>query len=180
MAGCTLFATPLGACAIAWGEQGVLGLWLPDADEAATRQQVRRRHPGLPEATPPAGLQRGIAAIVGLLNGAPNDLRGLALDLRGLPAFHVRVYAAAREIDPGRTLTYGELAQRVGEPGAARAVGRALGDNPFPLIVPCHRILAAQGQIGGFSAPGGELTKRRLLQIERAPGFETPDLFDAG
>ena len=86
----------------------------------------------------------------------------------GVPEFHRRVYEAARAIPPGNTLSYGDIAKRVGAPGAARAVGQALGRNPFPIVVPCHRVLAAGGKIGGFSAQGGVATKRRMLAIEGA------------
>jgi methylated-DNA-[protein]-cysteine S-methyltransferase len=95
-----------------------------------------------------------------------------------LPAFNQRVYAAARRIRPGTTRTYGEVALELGEPHAARAVGQALGANPFPIIVPCHRVLAAGNKAGGFSAPGGTRTKLRMLEIERAPLGGTPGLFD--
>ena len=100
--------------------------------------------------------------------GARDDLRDLVLDLDDIPEFHRRVFATARAIAPGNTVTYGELARRLGTPGAARAVGQALGANPFPIVVPCHRIVAADGSLGGFSAPGGARTKRRMLQIEGA------------
>ena len=73
--------------------------------------------------------------------------------------------------------TYGEIARAVGDPGAARAVGAALGANPFPVIVPCHRVLAADGALHGFSAPGGITTKRRMLELEGAPGFAQTTLF---
>ncbi|HQY68940.1 MAG TPA: MGMT family protein [Pseudomonadales bacterium] len=100
--------------------------------------------------------------------GARDDLRDLVLDLDDITEFHRRVFATARAIAPGNTITYGELARRLGTPGAARAVGQALGANPFPIVVPCHRIVAADGSLGGFSAPGGARTKRRMLQIEGA------------
>lgn len=99
------------------------------------------------------------------------------LDLSRVPPFHARVYEVARTIPPGTTLTYGEIARRLGEPGAARAVGQALGANPFAPIVPCHRVLAAGGGTGGFSADGGVATKRRLLEIEGVH-LEQPALFD--
>ena len=102
----------------------------------------------------------------------------VALDLREIPAFHRRVYDIARHIPPGATLSYGEVAQRLGEPGAARAVGQALGRNPFPIVVPCHRVLAAHARSGGFSAPGGVATKLKLLMIERARFGNDPGLFD--
>ena len=92
-----------------------------------------------------------------------------------MPALARRVYEVARTIPPGATLTYGEIAARLELPGAARDVGQALGRNPFPLVVPCHRVVAAGGRLGGFSARGGAATKRRLLAIE---GAIAPDLFE--
>ena len=118
--------------------------------------------------------------IVALLHGQRDDLTDLRLDMAGVPDFHRRVYDAARRIGPGHTRSYGELAAGLGEPGAARAVGQALGANPFAVIVPCHRVLAAGGRGGGFSAPGGVDTKLRLLEIERARIGSQPSLFDAG
>lgn len=106
--------------------------------------------------------------MVALLRGEPRDLRDLPLELDGLPEFQRRVYEIARTIPPGSTLSYGELARRMGVPGAARAVGQALGKNPFPIVVPCHRVLAAGGKMGGFSAAGGVSTKARMLRIEKA------------
>jgi methylated-DNA-[protein]-cysteine S-methyltransferase len=115
--------------------------------------------------------------MVSLLDGEPSDLRSLELDESGLDDFRRRVYAATRAVGPGTTATYGEVARTIGEPGAARAVGAALAQNPFPIIVPCHRVLAASGALHGFSAPGGIATKRRMLEIERAPGFTQAVLF---
>jgi methylated-DNA-[protein]-cysteine S-methyltransferase len=103
-----------------------------------------------------------------LLAGGPGDLSNAELDMEGVPPFHRRVYEIARGIRPGMTLSYGEVAARLGAPGAARAVGQALGQNPFPILVPCHRVLAAGGKIGGFSAHGGTATKQHMLAIEGA------------
>lgn len=177
--GHALFDTPLGACGIAWSAAGITGLLLPGADAASTLAVLRRRHPGAPAAAPPPAVQRAMAAISALLGGAATDLADVVLDMEGVPDFHRRVYAAARRIAPGRTCTYGELAAQLGEPGAARAVGQALGANPFAIIVPCHRVLAAGGRSGGFSAPGGVATKLRLLEIEHAHVGGQPSLFDA-
>ena len=174
----TLFDTPIGACALVWGAHGLVGALLPDATPAATREHVRRRHPLARESAPPSEVERVIARIVALLRGEADDLRDIELDLSAVPAFHRRVYEVARAIGPGSTLTYGEVAARLGEPHAARAVGQALGANPFPIIVPCHRVLGRAGHSGGFSAPGGTRTKLRLLEIERAPLGGTPGLFD--
>jgi methylated-DNA-[protein]-cysteine S-methyltransferase len=114
-------------------------------------------------------VRRAIEAMGALLRGEARDLSAIALDMERVPAFHRRVYEAARAIAPGRTLTYGEIAQRIGAPGSARAVGQALGRNPFAIVVPCHRVLAAGGKAGGFSAGGGVSTKLRMLAIEGAP-----------
>ncbi|MES3014957.1 MAG: methylated-DNA--[protein]-cysteine S-methyltransferase [Pseudomonadota bacterium] len=176
----TLFDTPIGACALVWAENGLVGAALPEPDAAATRDHVQRRFPGSVESEPPAPQARVIARVVALLEGTPDDLADIALDLRGVPDFNRRVYAITRSIQPGRTLTYGEVAARLGAgPQAARAVGQALGTNPIPIIVPCHRVLAAGSQAGGFSAPGGTRTKLRLLEIEGARFGGSPGLFDA-
>jgi methylated-DNA-[protein]-cysteine S-methyltransferase len=176
--GFALFDTAIGACAIAWSGRGVLGVQLPAANAAKTRARMQRRFPRAGEIAPPADVQPAIDGIVALLRGGAVDFSDVALDLDGIPAFNRRVYEVARTIAAGATLTYGEIAKRLGVPLEAREVGQAMGQNPFPLIVPCHRVLAAGGKLGGFSAPGGVATKRRLLAIEGARTTEGPDLFD--
>jgi methylated-DNA-[protein]-cysteine S-methyltransferase len=169
-----LFDTTIGRCGIAWGERGIIGVQLPEpGGEASTRARVLRRFPDARETSPPLEAQEAIRGIVDLLHGEASDLSAVVLDLDGVPEFNRRVYEVARSIPPGETLTYGEVAARLGDRGAARAVGRALGQNPFALIVPCHRVLAAGGGLGGFSAGGGVMTKRRLLTIEDG-GRSTP------
>ena len=163
-----LFDTAIGRCGLAWGERGVAGIQLPEAGERETRARMLQRFPVAGEEAPPPEVQSVIDCIVALLRGEASDLSGIALDMGQVPAFHRRVYEAARAIPPGKTLSYGDIARRVGAPGAARAVGQALGRNPFPVVVPCHRVLAAGGKIGGFSAQGGVTTKRRMLAIEGA------------
>jgi methylated-DNA-[protein]-cysteine S-methyltransferase len=175
MHGYTLFDTALGRCAIAWSDHGIAAVELPDRDEAAMRRRVRRALPDAREAAPPPEVADAIDAITGLFDGRPDDLGSVVLDMDDVPEFHRRVYDVARSIPPGETLSYGEVAARLGEPGAAQAVGRALGRNPFPIVVPCHRVLAANGALHGFSAPGGIETKRRMLAIE---GAGAPTLFD--
>jgi methylated-DNA-[protein]-cysteine S-methyltransferase len=133
---------------------------------------------GAVESPPPDFVEQAIAAIVRLLSGEPADLSFVDIDLDQSPEFERQVYAAARAIPPGETLTYGELAARIGVPGGAQAVGQALGRNPWPIIVPCHRILAADGKSGGFSAPGGADTKLRMLDIEGARRGSEPQLFE--
>lgn len=176
--GFALFDTAVGACGIAWNASAVTGVQLPDLTREATRARMARRYGEAAEATPPAFVEAVIGRIRDLLRGGRDDLADVALDLDGLPAFHRRVYDITRAIPPGETLTYGEVAARLGEPGAARAVGHALGRNPFPIIIPCHRVLAADGRMHGFSAPGGTTTKRRLLAIEGAVLRDPPSLFD--
>jgi methylated-DNA-[protein]-cysteine S-methyltransferase len=173
----TLFNTAIGRCAIAWSERGVVGVQLPGRDAAATRAALLRRHPGAREAAPPDEVARAIDGIVALIAGERRDLADIVLDLDGLPEFNRRVYALARTIKPGATLTYGAIAAQLGEPDA-RGVGEAMGRNPCPIIVPCHRVVAAGGKFGGFSAPGGIATKRRLLAIEAAQTQAEPTLFD--
>ncbi len=164
--GFALFETAIGCCAIAWGANGVAGVQLPQADAAATRARMRRRFPNAPEAPPPDEVRHAIDRIAALLRGEPDDLSGIALDWDRVAPFERRVYEVARAIPPGTTLTYGQIAARIGEPGAARAVGRALGNNPFAPVVPCHRVISADGKMHGFSATGGTTTKLRLLTIE--------------
>jgi len=175
--GFALFDTAIGRCGIAWGEGGVAGVQLPEAGEAETRVRMLHRFPAAGEAAPPPQIRQAVERIVALLGGEGGDLATVALDMDQVPAFHRRVYEVARTIPPGKTLSYGDLAARLGAPGAARAVGQALGRNPFPIVVPCHRVLAAGGKIGGFSAPGSITTKRRLLAIEAVHAITAPRLF---
>lgn len=177
--GFTLFLTALGRCGIAWSERGITRLQLPEPSDAATRQRLIRNLAVAVQQPPPPAVQAVIDKVVGLLAGEARDLRDVALDVDGVPPFHRRVHAVVRQIPVGETLSYGEVAARVGEPGAARAVGQAMGRNPYPIIVPCHRVLAAGGRAGGFTAPGGLATKARLLQIEGARWGREPDLFAA-
>ncbi len=176
--GLCLFDTSIGWCALAWSAQGLTGVQLPERDQAATRARMRRRFPGVPECEPPSEVREAVARIEAALRGEPDDLRSIRLDESGLGEFARRLYALLRELPYGATTTYGELARRLGEPGAARAVGRALGDNPFAPVVPCHRVLAAGARPGGFSAAGGVGTKLRMLAIERAHFGGQPGLFE--
>jgi methylated-DNA-[protein]-cysteine S-methyltransferase len=176
--GLAVFPTSIGSCGIAWAESTLLGVQLPEADEAASFARMRRRFPGLSEAVPPPWVAAAVTRIQGLLQGQHDDLADLPLEMNGVPPFNRRVYEIARAIPPGRTLTYGEVARQLGEPGAARAVGQALGHNPFAPVVPCHRVLAARTGAGGFSAEGGVATKLRMLQIEKAQLGPERGLFD--
>ena len=152
------FDTPIGACAIVWGDHGIVRVRLPGQSP-----------PDATEARPTVAVRRATRRIAALLRGEPDDLRSIPLDMDGVGPFARRVYEAARAIPPGRTATYGEIARRVGSPRSARAVGQALGRNPFALVVPCHRVLGASGALCGFSARGGTAVKRRLLAIEAPP-----------
>ena len=167
--GFALFETAIGTCALAWGPRGLVGVQLPEENgEAATRARMRRRFADLSEAEPPDSARHAIAAIQGLLNGESDDLGDIVLDMSAVSEFHQRIYAIARRIPPGQTRTYGEIAAELGDKGLSRAVGQAMGHNPFAPVVPCHRVLAAGNKPGGFSAGGGALTKLRMLDIEGA------------
>jgi len=174
----SFFETAIGACAIAWGPHGITAVSLPEAHVKELRSRFARRFPEAKEAAPPADISQAIVRIQALLKGEADDLADIALDDADLPAFNKRVYDAARRIPPGSTRTYGEIARELGDPLLAQSVGQALGRNPFPIIVPCHRVLAANGKTGGFSATGGIDTKFRMLAIERAKTDNAPSLFD--
>jgi methylated-DNA-[protein]-cysteine S-methyltransferase len=169
--GFAMFDTAIGQCGIAWSDAGVTRFQLPERDAAASRRRMAARFPDAADAAPPPSVQRGIDAIVALMRGERADLAFIPLDMDGVPEFHQRVYDVARTIRAGATMTYGEIAERLGDAGAARAVGQALGRNPFAVIVPCHRVTAAGGKTGGFSASGGRVTKLTLLAIEGAHLF---------
>jgi methylated-DNA-[protein]-cysteine S-methyltransferase len=173
-----LFPTPIGTCAIAWGPQGIIGVSLPEAQEVRLRARFMTRFPEAEEAPASPAIAATIARIQALLRGERDDLQDIVLDDADVPAFNKRVYDAARRIPPGATRTYGDIASELGDPLLAREVGQALSRNPFPIIVPCHRVLAAGGKTGGFSATGGVETKFRMLAIERAKTDNTPSLFD--
>ncbi|HEU0082817.1 MAG TPA: methylated-DNA--[protein]-cysteine S-methyltransferase [Bradyrhizobium sp.] len=173
-----LFDTAIGRCGIAWGERGISAVQLPMPSEQKTRARLRQRLGDIAEAPPPANVQAAIARIVELLNGKPVDLTDIALDLDGIPEFDRGVYDIARTIPPGKTMTYGDIAKRLGGVELSRDVGQALGHNPCAIVVPCHRVLAAGGKPGGFSANGGVATKLKMLAIEGAAVNHTPNLFD--
>jgi methylated-DNA-[protein]-cysteine S-methyltransferase len=175
--GFVLFDTAIGCCGIGWSERGIAGVQLPEKSAHATRNRVLCRFAAAREATAPTNVQRAIDDIAGLLRGEPRELGDIILDTDDVPEFDRRVYDVARAIRPGSTLSYGEIAERLGDRNLARDVAQALSRNPFPIIVPCHRVLAAGGKMGGFSAPGGVRTKLRLLSIEGAQHGD-PMLFD--
>lgn len=173
-----LFDTIIGRCGVAWGDRGLIGVQLPESSPGAAWARLRKRFPDAVESEPTAEVEAVLERIRDLLAGGRDDLADIPLDLDGQPPFNLRVYEIARAITPGETSTYGEVAKAMGEPGAARAVGRALGENPWPIVVPCHRVLGRSGAMGGFSAPGGAETKARLLTIEKARTDAVPTLFD--
>ena len=172
-----LFDTPLGLCAIIWGARGIAGTQLPESGRGAAVRGLQCRFPDAHAGERPAAIAEAIARIAAVLGGANDDFADLALDWRAVSAFERAVYREARAIPRGQTITYGTLAERLGDPARAQAVGRALGRNPWPIIVPCHRITAANGRMGGFSAPGGQATKLKLLEIEGALAADTLPLF---
>jgi methylated-DNA-[protein]-cysteine S-methyltransferase len=173
-----VFDTAIGHCGIAWGPTGIVGASLPEDSASDLKARFTARHPEAQEGTPPAHIANAIRRIQALLQGAADDLTDIKLDETGLSEFSRRVYEIARRIPPGATRTYGDIAKEMGGLHLAREVGQALGRNPYPIIVPCHRILAAGGKTGGFSAPGGIETKFRILAIERAKTDTLPSLFD--
>lgn len=156
------FATAIGPCGIAWQGDAVQRVYFPEAGAARGAEDNARGR----AAAPPAAIRGVIVRLVAALAGRPVALHEAALDLTAVPPFHRRVYQAAQQIPWGQTVTYGELAARAGAPGAARAVGQAMARNPFPLLVPCHRVVAAGRRLGGFTAPQGAALKRRLLANE--------------
>lgn len=167
-----LFDTAIGVCGLAWSEGGITRLRLPERDRDALERRLRTST-GQPEpSTPPQPIANAIADVQRYMTGAKVDLTETALDMAGVDPFQRKVYEAARSIVWGETATYGEIAARIGAAGEAREVGQALGRNPVPIIVPCHRVLAKGNRLHGFSAYGGTLTKERLLALE---GVHTED-----
>jgi len=173
----TLFETAIGWAGVAWGERGLVGVHLPDPSAETARKSFLRRFPDATEAAPTPQAQGVIDGIVELMAGGKPDFADAPLDLSLTPEFNARVYAIARTIPPGETLTYGEIAARLGDKLLARDVGQALGQNRWPIVVPCHRVTAAKGKLGGFSARGGAATKLKLLAIEGAKAAGQPSLF---
>jgi methylated-DNA-[protein]-cysteine S-methyltransferase len=174
-----LFPTPLGPCGLVWSAAGLAGIHLPERGETLARAALRRRFPGSAPAAPPAWVAALTGRIAAHLGGGKADYDDVVLDSDAVGAFEMRVYALARAIPPGETATYGALARRLGDVGLARAVGQALGRNPWPIVIPCHRVTAADGRAGGFSAPGGRTTKLKLLEIEGALAADALPLFAA-
>lgn len=177
--GILVFETPIGPCGLAWNERGLIGVTLPEANAEATRARLLRRHPDAVGSEPPPEVLGARDRILELLAGKPADLTGIVLDLDRVGDFERRLYQALRGVPPGQTVSYGELAARLGEPHGAQAVGQAMGKNPWPIIVPCHRVVGSNGKLGGFSAPGGTRTKLKILEIEGALKPESLPLFSS-
>ena len=173
-----IFGTAIDRCGIVWGERGINAVQLPMGSEEKTRSRIRQRHADITESRPTVEVQNAIDGMVELLSGKPHDLSDVLLDLDGVPEFNRGVYDIARTIPPGKTMTYGDIARRLGGVELSRDVGQALGRNPCPIVVPCHRVLAAGDKPGGFSANGGVVTKLKMLEIEGAIVNYTPSLFD--
>lgn len=162
-----LFDTAIGRCGLAWSDDGLTGVQLPEASEEKTAARIVRHGASrVNEADAPAGTAAAIAALRAFLAGEPTGFDTVRLDMQRHSAFEQKAYEALRKVPWGQTVTYGDLAQTLGDPGAARAIGVAMGRNSWPLIVPCHRVLGANGWLGGFSAPGGTVTKKALLERE--------------
>ena len=168
-----MFDSPLGPCGLAWNAAGVIGVQLPENSPGATQARLQQRFPDLAAATPRGHARAACDAIVAHFSGRPATLADIPLDLADVTPFRRKVYAAARAIPPGQTLGYGELAQRLGQDGAARAIGQAMGATPCPIVIPCHRVLAAGGA-GGFSAAGGTIAKACMLHLEGMPAVRYP------
>lgn len=176
--GFALFDTVLGRCAIAWSGAGLIGVQLPEASDALAERRLARRFPGAASAPPGGAAAAAIARITAFLaGGLDDDFMTLALDDSGVGAFERGVYRETRAIPAGSTSTYGAIASALGDVRESRRVGQALGRNPWPIIIPCHRVTGAGGWMGGFSAPGGRSTKLKLLELEGALAAESLPLF---
>jgi methylated-DNA-[protein]-cysteine S-methyltransferase len=176
--GFTIFDTALGRCGIAWGDDGIIGVQLPEAREIETRRRVFRLYPEAREMRPPLNVEIAIDGIVALLRGQPGDFSDVTLDMRDIAPFNARVYEFTRTIPRGETRTYGEVAASLRFSGAVHSVAQAISRNPFVIIVPCHRVLEAGSYADKISPNGGSISKRRLLSIEGAVSSSSKTLFD--
>jgi methylated-DNA-[protein]-cysteine S-methyltransferase len=163
-----IFDTALGPCGVAWNARGLVGVQLPEAGRAATENRLAARTQSAGATEPPVWVAALVADIRRYLAGERVDFSAVAVDLSVLEPFRRRLYETMRALAWGSTTTYGALAREIGlaEPEAARDVGEAMGKNPVPIVIPCHRVLAAGGKLGGFSAHGGAATKAKLLALE--------------
>lgn len=175
----TLFETAIGVCGVAWDARGVVGAQLPMPNGEKTRLRMLQRFPQGEDASPPASIQRIIDDVVAMMKGEAKEFSNAPLVMDDVPEFNQRVYRIARAIPHGGTLTYGDIAKELGDLALSRMVGQAMGQNPFPPLIPCHRVLGAGGKPGGFSANGGVETKLKMLTIEKAKiAGQPPSLFD--
>ena len=171
------FDTAIGGCGIAWRNDTIVATTLPERSLKVTVARLERITGGR-EGEPPPAIRQVVESIVALLNGERVDLNDAPCDFSKVTTFDARVYEVARAVPPGETSTYGNIARELGDPQLAQSVGGALGRNPFPIIVPCHRIIGANGKLTGFSAHGGVKTKLEMLMIEGARFGDQPGLFD--
>jgi methylated-DNA-[protein]-cysteine S-methyltransferase len=174
----TIFDTAIGRCGIAWGARGIVGVQLPEAREIETRKRLFLLYPEAREAHAPSDVEAAIEGMVALLHGDTSDLSEVSLDMSGIHAFDQRVYQITRRIPRGQTLTYGDVAARLGSPSAVRPVAQAIARNPFVVIVPCHRVLEAGGYTDKMSPHAGLISKRRLLSIEGTGSPASKTLLD--
>jgi methylated-DNA-[protein]-cysteine S-methyltransferase len=175
----TIFDTGIGRCGIAWGDAGIVGVQLPEAREIETRKRLYRLYPDARETRPPANIEPAVEGIVTLLRGESSDFSNVTLDMSGIHGFYQRVYQITRTIPRGETRTYREIATRLGTSGATHSVAQAIARNRFVIIVPCHRVLEADGPADKMSPYGGTISKRRLLSIEGVGNPSSKTLFDA-
>jgi methylated-DNA-[protein]-cysteine S-methyltransferase len=176
--GYTIFDTAIGRSAIVWSDAGIVGVHLPETREIDTRRRVFQLYPEARDVRPPINTEIAIEGIAALLRGRDGDLGDVTLDMAGIHVFNQRVYEFTRAIPRGETRTYGELATRLGTPGAAHSVAQAIARNPFMIIVPCHRVLEAGGYADKISPYGGTVSKRHLLSIEGTHPAHSKTLFD--
>ena len=177
--GYTIFDSAIGRCGIAWGASGIVAVQLPEAREIDTRRRMLRQYPDARELRPSLNAKIAIDGIAALLRSQPSDFSDVTLDMRGMPPFNRRVYEVARTIPRGETVTLAEFARQLGASGATHAVGQAIGRNPFAILVPCHRVLATDGEADRFSMNSDTISQRRLLSLEGALAESGSTLFDA-
>ncbi|HZO48129.1 MAG TPA: methylated-DNA--[protein]-cysteine S-methyltransferase [Xanthobacteraceae bacterium] len=163
-----VFDTAIGPCGVAWNDQGLTGVQLPEKDRATTERRLAAKAASIGVAEPPPAIAAVVADIRRYLAGEAVDFAAVAVDLSSLDPFRQKLYGSMRSLAWGETTTYGDLAKNLGITGweGARDVGEAMGRNPVPVVIPCHRVLAAGGKLGGFSAHGGATTKAKLLALE--------------
>jgi methylated-DNA-[protein]-cysteine S-methyltransferase len=174
----TIFDTAIGRCAIAWSDAGIAGVQLPEAREIDTRRRLFHLYPEARETRPTPNSEAAIEGMIALLHGDVADFSDIALDTRSIHGFDLRVYQITQRTLRGETLTYSDVAARLGSPSAVRSVALALARNPFVIIVPCHRVLEAGGYADRMSPHAGLISKRRLLSIEGAVSSSSKTLLD--